>query len=1251
MGITNILLGALGLLSSALIIPSTLVISPEFGVAMVAGTPARWGLWALLIGTSVTAGIAWHSLRAALNYPNRLHWLWSIGLLAGIWAASRVWLLDAESSIHVYAYYFYWPPFALWGLVCLIEIGLTVLRFVDALTRVLLGTAAVAGVVLWFLHQPPESVDLRILRFWQEFSWLFFPVSLAWLTGSVYPWLWERKNLPFSQIARWRVLITAGVALAGVITTILWVMRLPEVAPIPRTLAWVSFCLWLVALLSAIISRLLFWYQARSNTSLAIDWKAWLLQFAPVVLIAGIAVGLMDLFLLGNLQPITCLVLLFLCWTVLVEAFAAAPILSLWKHPSLKHIWEAESPARAMGSALAKRMEMAANSIKGMLQRAFSAQSVPTALIKTLFGVALLIFLAELPDAGKAIISPLNDKSLACEKEESGKKCEKEIGRSISEEVANIIGLLGPELQPELLLPQAGGEKKSKTVLNAASGGLEAEVKEELEIGGVKLPLGLLRTPARSLFNIQVISGSVKRQGEAYVASMSSPASMWSTAGETWEARFPDDWKPIFLAEQQEKEDLQSHGDEGKNNRQQDQKCYDQLDPSCVAARLSEELAYKIIVSRPALANAGMTRSWQAFRFFREGLKSWRHYEVTPNEINDLSEAVKKFRIAITFDPSFALAHYRLGQALLADRQPGLAIAAFQDSVRAMPDFVTGYLALASAVNDFDAYREELPAYISLADLRPEKLGDPGPRTIEARAAWELALQKVKISKAKKQWTLALRLSSAQESAVNQGSAYYGLCRIAFPSNRVLAYYYCKFAEHLYNSLPASKKGSDAKVAKAAVLDMVGVILDSPNDMGSRSDRVWQCDPNMIQKVPPAEQWKPKPLQFDLRRGPHVRNALRYYHRALDLTPDDLVIRCNIANAELSIGNKKPMEELENDATAHLQVAEEIRKRAKEETDESVAPDWYYLALKEYEEAIRLAPDIYLDAMNGYAYTFWQWRLNWPELKPPAGPGPVIAHRAEGYARETARLSHGILSPVEEATYLSTLGEVLLAQGRAEEAVEILERIKVEDQPWETEVRWDRAKGYICVSNNDKLAGIDAKKAHTDWWKKAAPLLQEISKYETNREVQPFGGKPGALDPARYLEACQWKPEYQVEREPNPLVYGLKGSKPSYAHHEPCTWSGISSQVLNRKGAPVDGLFVHVWGRGIDRRIPAAQDQDVFLTSQPEDTHFYYFAQLEDREVEGKPLSRIYLLNTFANKSGKCTQNLIRLTFVETPRK
>jgi len=1283
MGITNILLGALGLLSSALIIPSTLVISPEFGIAMVAGTRARWGLWALLIAIPIAAGLARHALRAVLNYPNRLHWLWVAGLLSGIWAVSRVWLLDEESSTRVYAYHFYSPPLFLWLLFCLIEIGLTALRFREALIRVLLGTAVAAGVVLWFLRRPPELTNPSILRFWQEFAWLFFPASLTWLAWSVYPWLVDRKNPPFSQMTKWRVWLTAGVGLAGVIGTIflelfLWLTTEMHFPSIPRKLAWVSFGLWLVALLSVIAGRLLLWYQGHGNSSLAIPRRAWLLQIGPAVLIVGIAAGLMDLFFLGNLQPITCLVLLFLCWTVLVEAFAAAPVLSLWKHPSLAHIWDAEFPARAMASALAKRTGIAANSVKGVLQRIFSAESKTTAVLKTLFAVALLIFFAELPDAGKAIISPLNDKSLVCEKEEPAKKCEKEIGRSISEEVANIIGLLGPELQPELLLPQTRGEKKekSKTVLNAASGGLEAEVKEELEIGGIKLPLGLLKTPARSLFNIQVISGSVKRQGEAYVASMNSPASMWSTAGETWEARFPDDWKPIFQAEQQENEDLQSHenndekskqqdkqkngklqshGNNGKNNEQQDnQKCYDQRDPSCVAARLSEELAYKIIVSRPALANAGMTRSWQAFRFFREGLKNWRHYEVTPSEINDLGEAIKKFRIAITFDPSFALAHYRLGQALQADRQPGLAIEAFQDSVRAMPDFVTGYLALASAVNDFDAYREELPAYISRADLPPEKFGDVGLRTNEARAAWELALQKVRIRKAKKQWTLALRLSSTQESDINQGSAYYGLCRIAYQSNRVLAYYYCKFAEHLYNSLPAaSKNGPDAKAAKAAVLDMVGVIVDSSSNIGSRSDRVWQCDSNMIERVPPDEHWKPRPVQTVLQGGPQTRKALRYYRRALDLTPDDLVIRCNIANAELSIGNKKPMEELENEATAHLQLAEEIRKRAKEETDENTAPGWYYLALKEYEEAIRLAPHIYLDAMNGYAYTFWQWRLQWPAVQPPAGPGPAIAHRAEAYAREVARLSHGILSPVEEATYLSTLGEVLLAQGRAEEAVEILEKVKIENLPSITEVRWDRAKGYICMGTNDQLLGINATKAHPRWWTEAARYLQEISKYETNREIQPYTSKPSALDPAQHLGACRWESEYQVERDPDPHgpVYKLKGSKPFYSHHEPCNWSGVSSQVLDRSGVAIDRLFVHVWGHGVDRIIPAKPDESVFLTSQPEDTHFYYFAQLEDTEVEGKPLSRLYRLSTFANKSGKCTQNQITLTFVESPKK
>jgi hypothetical protein len=91
---------------------------------------------------------------------------------------------------------------------------------------------------------------------------------------------------------------------------------------------------------------------------------------------------------------------------------------------------------------------------------------------------------------------------------------------------------------------------------------------------------------------------------------------------------------------------------------------------------------------------------------------------------------------------------------------------------------------------------------------------------------------------------------------------------------------------------------------------------------------------------------------------------------------------------------------------------------------------------------------------------------------------------------------------------------------------------------------------------------------------------------------------------------------------------------------------GVISSAYDSNGKALKNrVQLHVWGGGVDQRI-WIDDQvkdDAFLTSQPRATHHYYFAQLKD--AAGKPISKVYPIETFAEPSASCQKNLINLTF------
>lgn len=1216
LGIAALAIALLGLLCCVLFLPYTIVISPEFNVVLVEGSAARWALSALLLGISLAAALVWHALRTAFGYPSRLHWLWLAGLAAGIWAVLMITVLNGDSEATIYSYSLISPPFILWLVLCSLEILFMVVRIRSVLARGLLGTALGGAAGLWIANQAVPPASLHLIRFWQKASWTVLPLGAVWFAWAV-TWLFRTGTLTFLQVTKRRVLETASAALVALVIT--FILAWKYHAQISYKWIAVALGLWLASAVIAVVPMVLEGYRKFRSGTLKNVFKV-----EPSMVEAGILVlvftqifSMADMFFFGLLRPLTDLQLFCIGWFLLIEIIVGRTILAVLEHPSLSHIWSAQSPALALVASSGGQIKKGFGHVSKFLQGVFNAGSVPTAILKTFAGIAILIFLAELPDSGKLVIQPLNDKSLACSGEKAGPDkeagCEKELGHSISEQVANRLGLLGRELQPEVTVFL--GKENKTVVLNASSGGLEAEVKQELKIGDTAIPLGLLQNPARHLFGIQIISGSVQKKGCGFVLLAGS-----STGG-NWQASSPD-------------------------------KCPSPQDSSTAAARLAEELAYKIMVSQPSLLNMGNTSSWEALAHFCSGLAAWHKVEGSSEDYEDVTTAIKEFQEAIKIDPRFALAYYKLGQALVQDHQPLSAIEAFRSSVEANADFVAGRLQLAQTLYDFDTYKMRLPEAMAAS-----------PWDSQEKADAQRNLEIMRREEARRYWESVVARSFSRTEFTDRAAAYFGLCRYSYDKSinpfanvhdrdmgRYLAYYYCKRAEGLYSMLPPQAASDpDTKNFQAYAIATTGFVVDNTVDTGVESTQ-WQCNPYVITEVKFAspDSSVALPVHILKKAGPNTSRALRYYREALRLIPEDSYLRCKIAEKEAALGNVAPMAELQEDATTHGLLGRSLVDRVKYLPDSLTVPAYYRLALSEFERAVQLGPSS-TDFMDDYAYTFWLWRLLWYSEKPPEGPDPAIAHRAEALARRALQLVRGKVSPAQEAQYMHTLGQVLLGQGRAEEALPLIEEAynKSPKHALYNEIRWDLAKAYICVTENDLMEQLVPAERH-DFWEKAAPKLKEIRELESSREDRPFTDVLRLLDPAQDLSVCLRK-QYMIEQEPgqDSVRFALANSRPIYDHHAPCNWSGVWAEALEKNGQPAVGtFFLHLWGGEIDTRVvvDASHKQDIFLTSEPRKTHLYYAAQLEDDT--NHPVSFVYPISTFANEGpNKCGRNEIHLKF------
>ena len=87
-------------------------------------------------------------------------------------------------------------------------------------------------------------------------------------------------------------------------------------------------------------------------------------------------------------------------------------------------------------------------------------------------------------------------------------------------------------------------------------------------------------------------------------------------------------------------------------------------------------------------------------------------------------------------------------------------------------------------------------------------------------------------------------------------------------------------------------------------------------------------------------------------------------------------MRWRAATVALALGRPEHMQALQFDASARVRLGDRLARAGGVQTERTKS-DKTRRALEEYAEAIKLNPTLFT-ALDGYASTFWAWRLVQP---------------------------------------------------------------------------------------------------------------------------------------------------------------------------------------------------------------------------------------------------------------------------------
>jgi tetratricopeptide (TPR) repeat protein len=829
-------------------------------------------------------------------------------------------------------------------------------------------------------------------------------------------------------------------------------------------------------------------------------------------------------------------------------------------------------------------------------------------LAKVLAGLLILIALREIPNAHKTIIQPFQ-----ASKEEAG--LSKDAGQEASDEVIASLGQMSTYLKSVLISLRPGASRGSPVFRSSANLGNDAgkdavgDANSLSLPGGFKVPADMLllpiQGPMRWLLGVRIINGSVHRTSEGHMLLATS------SGGETWSETSPDT-------------------------------------SDAAIAQLAKKIAFRIAARDPAFEGAGLGHVWDAYDSFTKGVDASEHFQAE-HKSEDLTRSIQCYREAVRKDPDFALAYYRLGLALRDDGDPGGAVASLRKSINADPSFIPGYVALASTLQDFDSYKP------GSAAILPKDQPSSGELKEEAETIWEQVA------------TFPLNRTSLSDRA----AAYFGICTTldpGAPEHLQLAYLYCRRAEQFFARLPSELREEPLiRQSEASTINEIGILFYRERNARTPVDS-WMCSEDST-PLPPAD--------LDALRStgkarsyiwvmPYHEAAKEYFALAHLLLPADGIVACNAALADYSAGDPGPMNTLEGRASVRNGIGQAFERMAKA----SHIPEYYFLAMREFQWAWRLdMNDVW--ALNNFAYAFWEYRLARPATQLPPWLrsdewlGPDIGYQAEWAARRAHALAETLDSLDDRITIQSTLGEVLLAKSRPEEAVEVLSKVLEVASTHSTydEIRWDLSQALICDSVSKAGPASDMERAH------AAETLGVISGNAVANNQQMWLHHADLLDPQQAPQAACSNYTEEVDRDPS-HAFLLQSGFPQYSRHDStgtdshasfCGSTSVIVQVPDRGSAgPRDAFLLHVWGGPNDSYINAyAVPMDrvpLILEAQKETgTNHYYFAQLWMRGAKeppsglGRPVSARYSIPTDKREAGSCMTTAILLSFTPVP--
>jgi len=692
------------------------------------------------------------------------------------------------------------------------------------------------------------------------------------------------------------------------------------------------------------------------------------------------------------------------------------------------------------------------------LGKIFSLPAHWTALIKLFLLVVVLILLNETLNRGKTIIQPF---------QVIGFQDPTALVDSADDRLINYLSVLNQQLQPIIIFPTSAGIKK-KRIDYVQAGNVSSSIDAaltgsgEFDLGTIKIPANVLIAPLQGVIRpwlkTRVVSGSIISNGNEYVLLVNA------SDGSTWISRPVD--RAVDGA-------VDGPVDGPVGGAVDTEKLYK------VIPGLVDEIAFLMLSSEDTLQNYGLTKDWDAFQSFRKGVEHIQSYE-REQDYDALADAIEDFKVATRKDPGFALAFYRLGLALQQNRQPWQAEGALRMGLSLNPGSVPLKNALAYHLYFFDSY----------TPLYPAVFPTPNPSSYE-----------VKKYQARLLWHQIVNLPGPQVSPADRASAYLGLCNSAMNDDNensdYLAYFYCFKSHTLLERLPQDQQSQDKiRQADASALNNLGVIIYGRGSSTTKRIEGWYCQGRELNKagndlVSPNLSYHPA----------YVSAALQYYEKALSLQPQDNVIRCNAATAALLQDQDKRMWELEQIAQAHYVVGSQYIDQARKESSDAASPSPYYKeALKEYRKAIELNPTFH-EALNAYAYTYWVFRLRWPEESLETLGKDPFNSLAAYYADKALRLAKMQQDDYLEVIYGSTKAEALIANGDFQRARNILLELKpkVPKSYVLDEVRWDLAQASLCLS---EMGEEEVSKMEME--NEAKTYLEEIQQHEEMLETYVF---------------------------------------------------------------------------------------------------------------------------------------------------